>query len=240
MQNMNERPVCHRAEDLVTYLYGEASADAQDFAGHMQQCDACRAEFAVFQQVHDSMVVWRNEALGSALNSAQAPAMTAVTSDARQFVRHERRLSALDALREFFIVSPLWLRGAATLASLLLCVLVALAVSRLWQTPTQVVNGEGERKYTQEQFDREVKKIVDEKVAELNKQNQQNASAESQTDKRKDTEDQPQLAVSQPRPKTRQPKGLTRQEREQLAMDLRLVPSWDDEESPLVFPEEPK
>ena len=66
MQNMNERPVCHRAEDLVTYLYGEATAEeTRDFSAHMHQCDACRAEFSVFNQVHDSIVAWRNEAIGS-------------------------------------------------------------------------------------------------------------------------------------------------------------------------------
>ena len=59
MQKMNERPVCHRAEDLVTHLYGEANAEeARDFSAHMQQCDACRAEFTVFHQVHDSVVTW--------------------------------------------------------------------------------------------------------------------------------------------------------------------------------------
>ena len=71
MLNTNERPACHRAEDLVTYLYGEASeVEAKDFAVHLQQCDSCRGEFGVFQQVHDSMLLWRNEALGSAFNPA--------------------------------------------------------------------------------------------------------------------------------------------------------------------------
>ena len=66
MQNINERPVCHRAEDLVTYLYDEATAEeARDFSAHMHQCDACRAEFTVFHQVHDSIVTWRNEAIGA-------------------------------------------------------------------------------------------------------------------------------------------------------------------------------
>ena len=74
MPNINERPVCHRAEDLVTYLYGEASElDAKDFAIHLQQCEACRSEFGVFQQVHDSIGLWRNEALGSAFNPAVLP-----------------------------------------------------------------------------------------------------------------------------------------------------------------------
>jgi hypothetical protein len=35
MQDLNGRPVCHRAEDLVTYLYGESSeSDALDFRAH--------------------------------------------------------------------------------------------------------------------------------------------------------------------------------------------------------------
>src|SRR6266849_1277379 len=112
MRNMNERPVCHRAEDLVTYLYGEASAaEAQDFAGHLQRCDACRAEFSIFRQVHESIELWRNEALRSAFSAAPLSELTPSTSDS-QFVQHERRLPALAAFREFFSVSPLWLRGA--------------------------------------------------------------------------------------------------------------------------------
>ena len=69
MQDLNRRPVCHRAEDLVTYLYGEASeSDARDFRAHLQQCDACRGEFAAFGQMHESIVVWRNEALGASFS----------------------------------------------------------------------------------------------------------------------------------------------------------------------------
>jgi len=71
MRTMNERSVCHRSEDLVTYLYNEASAaEAQDFAGHLETCEACRAEFGVFSQVHESILLWRNEALGSAFSPA--------------------------------------------------------------------------------------------------------------------------------------------------------------------------
>ena len=141
MRNISERPVCHRAEDLVTYLYGEASeVDAQDFAGHLQQCDACRSEFGVFQQVHDSILLWRNEALGSAFNPAVVPVESTV--DATQFVRHERKLTALAALREFFNVSPLWLRAATGFAVLLLFVLGVLAISRSWNRPGQTAGND--------------------------------------------------------------------------------------------------
>src|SRR5436309_1116631 len=108
MRNINERPVCHRAEDLVTYLYGEASAaDAQDFAAHMKQCDACRAEFSVFSQVHESILLWRNEALGAAFEPASTPISAGAVTEIA-VVHHAQRLSALAALREFFSVSPLW------------------------------------------------------------------------------------------------------------------------------------
>src|SRR5215471_15296104 len=106
MRNINERPVCHRAEDLVTYLYGEASAaDAQDFAAHMKQCDACRAEFGVFKQVHESILLWRNEALGAAFNPApQTSVGEARTAPESKVVQQARRLSGFAALREFFNV----------------------------------------------------------------------------------------------------------------------------------------
>jgi hypothetical protein len=238
MQNMNERPICHRAEDLVTYLYGEASAAAaQDFAGHLQKCDACRAEFAIFNQVHESIVLWRNEALGLAVSPA-AQVSPALTEDSTRFVRHERKLSALAALREFFNVSPLWLRGATTFASLLLCLLVALAALRLWQKPAQVANKANEPKYSQEQLNREVQKQVDDKVAELKRQTPPKARSTT-TDKSNVTQRRVQLASNSPQPRTPRTKGLTRQEREQLAADLRLIPGKDEDVLPFVFPDEP-
>src|SRR6266571_2734640 len=103
MKEINERPICHRAEDLVTYLYNEANeAEARDFANHAEACDACRAELAVFTQVHESILLWRNEALGSAFTTAVLPA--AATTEARPYsiqpVQHQGRLSAGGALRE--------------------------------------------------------------------------------------------------------------------------------------------
>ena len=235
MRNINERPVCHRAEDLVTYLYGEASeVDSRDFADHLQQCDACRVEFGVFQQVHDSILVWRNEALGSAFSPA---ALTETAVDPSSFVQHERKLSAIEALREFFSVSPLWLRGATAFAALLLCMLGVLAISRSWNKSVQLAQTDKEPKYSQQQFDRAVQKQVDEKLAQLSTQQNPPKVVESPTpDKSKDK--QTQVAVYRSQPKTQRPRGLTRQEREQLAADLRLIPR-DEDESPFVLSDEP-
>ena len=127
MRDINQRPLCHRAEDLVSYLYGDANdVDAADFRRHLQQCDACRSEFTVFNQVHESIVFWRNEALGASFNPATV--VSESTIDSKEFVEQGRKLSALAARREFFTVSPVWLRGATAFAGLLLCALVLFGV----------------------------------------------------------------------------------------------------------------
>ena len=239
MRNMNERPICHRGEDLVTYLYGEASeAEAKDFANHVQMCDSCRTEFAMFQQVHDSILQWRSEALGalSFAHDSTVTAMPANTGSATS-VGSEKRLSAIAAIREFFDVSPLWLRGAAALASVLLCVLVVLAVARLWKRPTLVGgNGPAQTVYTPTEFKEAVAREVEKQVADIkNSQMQASVNAPPKNSDpasriRKRSSGGSQLA------RTR----LTRKERDQLAADLRLLPGPDDDELPFVLPDEPK
>jgi anti-sigma factor RsiW len=227
MRDTNERPVCHRAEDLVSYLYGEASqTDAFDFVNHLRQCDACRSEFAVFNQVHDSIQLWRNEALGESFNPAHAA--VAVAIDSNQIVRHERKLSAIAALREFFSVSPLWLRGATAFAALLLCAVGVMMIAR-------VVD---ERKYTQQELDTAVGRAVDRTKVELTaKQNESTTTGVAQNG----TQQSPkhtQVAANQI--KNIRPRGLNRQEREQLAADLRLTLPADEDELLLALPEQDK
>src|ERR1044072_6610016 len=157
MENINERPVCHRAEDLVTYLYGETNAaEARDFAMHMEQCDACRAEFSLFDQVHESIVTWRNEALGTASVPVVAPVVQTVHLS-RPFVQDERRLSARASLREFFFLSPVWLRGSTAFDAVLLCALVNFSASRFWKnTSLEANNVNGAPAFDQQKFDQAV------------------------------------------------------------------------------------
>jgi hypothetical protein len=242
MRTMNERPVCHRSEDLVTYLYHEASAaEAQDFASHVETCEACRAEFAVFSQVHESILLWRNEALGAAFSPAPqtAPVLAETATDSREFVRHERKLPALAALREFFGVSPLWLRGATAFAALLLCVLAVLTVARMSQRQPQVANNETEPRYGQRDIDQAMQKGIDEGIARANRENVSQKSETTGTVKSRNSEHRVQLAANQSQPRSPRARGLSRQERIQLAADLRLTPGRDDEALPFVFPDEP-
>ncbi len=241
MKEINEHPVCHRAEDLVTYLYNEANeAEARDFANHAERCDACRAELAVFQQVHESILLWRNEALGSAFSTATLPLPVTTEARSNSIQPVPPRLSALGALREFFSVSPLWLRGATTFAAVMLCVLGALAISRLLQRSAPVAGNQTETNaYSKQQFDvavaNEVKRQID---ALKNKDASAESSSTPTTNKSTEKNRSTQLAVNRTQTKATRPRGLTRQEREQLAADLRLIPR-DEDELPFGFSEEP-
>jgi anti-sigma factor RsiW len=233
MHEVKQQPACHRAEDLVTYLYGEASeADALDFSKHLQQCDACRSEFGVFNQVHDSILTWRNEALGVAFDPRAVAIDSAVESS--QFVRHERKLSALAALREFFTVSPLWLRGATAFAALLLCALGIAMVVRLSQKPAEVSKtANKEEMYTRQQVQAEVNQAIEKTKADLA---QQSAPAPIATGQ-KLASNRLQLATNQ-QTRAGRSHGLSRQEREQLAADLRLTNPAEEEEMQLALPEQ--
>ena len=237
MENRNERPICHRAEDLVTYLYGEATTEeAGDFAAHMQQCDACHAEFNVFNQVHEAIVTWRNEALGPI--ALPAPTRADLTVVSPEIVQPGRRLPAFAALREFFSVSPLWLRGATAFAGLLLCALLIFAVSRMWRQPTQpsgVANGD----YSHDQFQQAVEQEVARRIAKMN-QTQSGPNPTPQTGKEPSgaSEQRTQVATEKNRSRSQPRNRLTREERLQLAADLGLI-QVREEETPFVLPDEP-
>jgi hypothetical protein len=227
--------MCHRAEDLVTYLYGEATAaEARDFAAHMRQCDACRTEFNVFNQVHDSIVTWRNEALGPIARSAPAREEARVVS--AEIVQHRRRLPALAALREFFSVSPLWLRGATVFAGLLLCALLIFAVSRMWRQPA--ATGGNEAKYSEQQLREEVERQVAARIAKSNHTEGQTPTPEKVQETPVAPPQRTQIATDRVRPRIQTRTRLTREERVQLAADLGLIQGREDE-MPFVLPEEP-
>ncbi len=123
--------LCARAEDLVTYLYGEASErEASDFERHMIECTQCSNELAAFRSVREGVVEWRNQSLPSFETSRATMPAFAET--------RERKRSALAALREFFTLSPAWLRAATAMAVVAICVLVVFTVAR-FNTPSKQV-----------------------------------------------------------------------------------------------------
>jgi len=202
---MNERqnsPSCERAPDLIAFVYGEADErETRDFQLHLQQCRTCREEVASFGVVRESITEYRDEALAGFVSTPAAA--------------QPQTKSALAALRQFFDLSPLWLKGATALAAVTFCVLVGLA---LFRNNDQVIltNVNPNAVYTEQ----DVNRIVKEALA-----NQQKSQPSP-------VENPPQIvAVKSPQPKAksaRSQRPLSKTEREQLAAELRLLSSGDE------------
>ncbi|MCA1632638.1 MAG: zf-HC2 domain-containing protein [Acidobacteria bacterium] len=119
---------CDRAPELIAYLYGEAApAEAQTFRRHLDGCAICLDELAAFGGVRETVGEWRSDAVSvpPALDLLEAYAFAEPAP--RPPVRER---SALAALREFFSLSPLWLKAGACAATLAVCALAALTLTR--------------------------------------------------------------------------------------------------------------
>ena len=210
MKEINNSLDCERAGDLIAFLYGEADErEAREFQIHLKECDNCRAEVASFGVVRESIITWRDEALAGFVSTP--------------LVTQPGRKSALMALRQFFDLSPLWLKGATALATIALCVLAGLAfVNRNNDAPVVKTEAEPGVTYTAQEVDRIVKEA-------LAKQAQQTPAPAPDT----------LVKVQAPKPKgSRAPRSssqfaksrrpLSRAEREQLAADLRLLSPRED------------
>jgi len=233
--------LCTRAEDLVAYLYDEASEDeAQDFERHTQRCASCKAELAAFTQVRSNISEWRNHALGLAETTALANEIAPV---AQRSESPALKPSALAALREFFALSPVWLRAATGLASLAICALVLFAVARVAEGPRVVfVEKAVPVGPTQADVDALVDKRVREELAARNNQEEIKAGPIAVP-----VSDQSNTTLAQSRGRSssaqrlsgvrtgRTPATVSTEEYEELARDLQLVPTRDEEDLPRLI-----
>ena len=206
---MNDRtnsPACERSSDLMAFIYNEMTeSESDEFASHLHQCDNCREEAASFGFVRESIASWRDEVLTGFVPSAATPT----------------RRSAVAAFRQFFDLSPLWLKGAAAFAVLMFFVLVGLVfiTSSKKQESTTAKN---DAIYTQEDVDRLVKEAIAKQQQTADDKATTFAAAQPPTV----NPPAPQKSASKQTAKNRRP--LSRAEREQLAADLRLLSTDDD------------
>jgi anti-sigma factor RsiW len=227
----NDDLTCGRENDLIGFLYGELTeVEAIAFQRHLQECATCNTELADFGEVHESVVAWRNESLGSVVLPIQ------VTSP-REAARATP--SAMAALREFFNLSPLWMKGAVAFAAVLFCVFAGLALARLRETPPAPVAVTPSVSTVSPQ---ELKALVDQRVQEeLNRIKNHEPTPPSPLTANDSSPGNPvkrianrntQVALSASAQKARRP--LSKTEREQLANDLRLVSARNESELDLL------
>jgi hypothetical protein len=108
MKNNNNPAGCGRKEDLVTYLYDEATAEERaSFERHLADCRSCHSELNGFVRVRDEMRAWE----------------VGFTPRTEIALPKSRK----DSLREFLDFFPAWARGAALTAASLALLLFALS-----------------------------------------------------------------------------------------------------------------
>ena len=209
---MNETQHCERAPNLIAFLYGEADEhETREFKLHLQQCSTCREEATSFGVVRESITAWRDEALAGFVLTPLAA--------------QPQGKSALAALRQFFDLSPLWLKGATAFAAVTFCVLVGLVLFRSDNDQVVTTNPHPDAVYSKHDVDR----IVRETLAK-----QQNVQPPT-----RETPPEPEIARKSSKPKlkssrssstqfARTQRPLSRAEREQLAAELRLLATGDD------------
>ncbi len=182
---------CERANDLIACLYNEATeAEAKSFAAHIQVCAACRAESASFGMVRESIAAWRTESLGFSSSTMLQSEGAFVSKEI--MATHSRARSAFAALREFFTVSPAWMRVSTAFAAIAVCVLAAIGVSNAefnWNAggvsfrthvmPVRVVEKTVQVEkplragYSEEELNAQVDERVQQRLAEMNVEQKQ-------------------------------------------------------------------
>jgi anti-sigma factor RsiW len=221
MKERIESASCERGNDLVSFLYQELEGrELRDFQQHLSGCSSCSQELASFQEIRSGVVAWRQESLG--VNTV--PARTAgFTNFAKP--------SAVAAIRQFFALSPVWLKGAVAFASLLFFAAVISLAMKSGATP-QAPMVRSEKVYSEAELRAKVEAGVQERLKELNVIN--NTPSQEVT--------QPLLAVAR-QPTSKSKAGLTaktrrapltKSEREQLAADLRLISQTEDSDLDLL------
>lgn len=227
---------CGRENDLIAFLYRELDdVESQTFERHLHECPACSAELSAFGLIRESVVNWRNESLGgvTSSNTIADPRLTRVGNE---------KPSALAALREFFNLSPLWMKGAVAFASLLFCLLAGLAIAHWQDTPrAAVATNSNNQAYSEQQLKDLVERRVHDELQRIKSSTQQapGTVVENTSPRRSGpgVKHGAELAknVSEQNfsgQKARRP--LSRVEREQLASDLRLISPQNDGELDLL------
>lgn len=223
---------CGRENDLLDFLYGELNdVEVRTFQLHVNDCAVCSADLAAFKDVRESVVAWRNESIGSLVSPVRIADRTVTR------VGHEKP-SALAALREFFNLSPLWMKGAVAFATVLFCVLAVLAVIRLRaDSPIIGAVSQGSNANSEQRLKEQVAQLKD----ELERMKGSAVQPQVMPVAKKDADRTPVLqgpkqrnefVANVPKEKLRRP--LSKTEREQLAADLRLTTAKNDSDLDLL------
>ena len=110
MLSNNNHSTCAFGEQIVSYIYDEASAkERHEFESHLPNCLSCAEEIAGFGLVRSSISEWRKDEFFTLESPAlEIPAL-------RPVVVASEKNSWFDEFRKLFSISPAWATGFAAL-----------------------------------------------------------------------------------------------------------------------------
>jgi len=227
-----DAPSCGRENELVSFLYGELSdSENRSFESHVRACRLCQVQTSEFRSIRESVAAWRDESLGRA-----------VSLDETSRLGNQRKGSALAALRAFFDLSPLWMKGAVGFAAILFCIFTVLTVARLRNAPAVTATNANSQGYSQQDLNALVEQRVQNELARRKfAEGRPPAASEGSVSVKDKTvrarsrsllNQSSEVAANARNGKARRP--LSKAEREQLAADLRLVSSRNERGLDLV------
>lgn len=186
MNELQNSPECERSSELIAFVYNETTeSEARAFELHLQRCTSCREELASFGVVRESIVAWRDEALSGFV--------------AQPLMAGAGKKSALAAFRQFFDLSPLWLKLASGFAVVGFCVLAVLAFVNVQTNEPELTISKPDP--------------APQEVVQIVKEAPDRQEAPVKTTPR----------ITRKKTDLRSRRPLSRAEREQLAADLRLT-----------------
>ena len=114
--NNNHNSSCAFAEQIVSYIYDEASAkEKTEFESHLPNCLNCADEIAGFGFVRSSINEWRKDEFFTLESPAlEIPALRPANLAQTTVVSNEKD-SWIDELRKLFSFSPAWAVGFGAL-----------------------------------------------------------------------------------------------------------------------------
>ncbi len=226
MSQENAQP-CERTEDLISFLYGDlGEAERRSFDQHRANCPSCDSEIRALGPIRRSIVAWRDQSLGIYTESEVRNSIAAIGEQPR---------SALAALRSFFDLSPIWLKGATAAATLLFCLLAGVGAAGLledsgnaWIPPVAVSTPDWKSEADRQRIiENEIQKRLEAAVAGMSQPAQPTRSKEFTSGQTRAVAQTERKNYFIPKHDLRKP--LTRAERERLAADLRLIPEEDED-----------
>ncbi len=226
-----DTPNCGRENGLIEFLHGELDEPtARDFERHLTNCADCESELREFKQIRSSVLAWRQETVGAAtVRSVSASQASARASDLG-------KPSAMAALRQFFDLSSLGMKGSIAFASVLFCVVSALALAHLFENPKPDVAGD-EKRYTEKELQAKIEYALKSRLPDAETQ-EPTLLPSIANDNNHQLKPQRRGPIRSSAGVGANPKvgrgPLTKAEREQLAADLRLILPQDDTDLELL------